>query len=140
MKHCAFLWAAFAATMLVTSCLAANPSPQGAEFFEKNIRPILADRCFKCHSAQSQKLKAGLYLDSKEGLLKGGDSGPAITPGDPEKSLLIKALRYTDKDLQMPPKEPLPKNQVALFEQWVKMGAPDPRTASTAPVSPPAYD
>ena len=76
---------------------------EGVEFFEKRIRPLLVENCYKCHSAQSEKVKGGLLLDTREGVLKGGDTGAAIVPGDPEKSLLIKAVRYTDKDLQMPP-------------------------------------
>ena len=110
------------------------------EFFEKNIRPVLVDNCYKCHSATSEKVKGGLLLDSKEGSLKGGDTGPAIVPGDLEKSLLIKAVRYTDKDLQMPPKDKkLPDAQIADLVAWVKMGAPDPRTNKAAAPKPP-YD
>ncbi|MBI3851130.1 MAG: PSD1 domain-containing protein [Verrucomicrobia bacterium] len=100
----------------------------GVEFFEKRIRPLLVEHCYKCHSAQSEKVKGGLLLDTREGLLKGGDTGPAIVPGDPEKSLLIKAVRQTDKDLQMPHKDKkLPDAQIADLVAWVKMGAPDPR-------------
>src|SRR4051812_8412460 len=104
------------------------------EFFEKKIRPIFVERCYKCHSAASEKVKGGLLLDSREGLLKGGDSGPAIVPGDPEKSILIKALRQTD-ELRMPIKEKLPEDQIADFIAWVKMGAPDPRLQKSVPVS-----
>jgi hypothetical protein len=100
------------------------------EFFEKHIRPVLIDHCFKCHSMEEgKKVKGGLALDSRDALLKGGESGPAIVPGNPDKSPLITAIRYTEHDLQMPPKDPLPKEVVAKFEQWVKMGAPDPRIA-----------
>src|SRR5947207_1203599 len=96
--------------LYLTLCLAAAaptfaappPSAEAAEFFEKRIRPILVDECYKCHSAQAEKLKGKLLLDTREGLLKGGDTGPAVVPGDPERSLLIKAIRYTDEDLQMP--------------------------------------
>src|SRR5712691_2363577 len=100
-----------------------NPPPppkDGIEFLEKNIRPILAERCYECHSANSKKIKGKLLLDTREGLLKGGETGPAVVPGDIEKSLLIQAIRYSHEDLQMPPKEPLTKAQVAAFEQWVK--------------------
>lgn len=101
------------------------------EFFEKHIRPVLVDKCYQCHSAESKKAKGGLLLDTKDGLLKGGDTGPALVPGDPEKSLLIKAIRYTDKDLQMPPKDKrLADAQIADFVTWVKTGAPDPRIAN----------
>ena len=87
--------------------LAASPLPasnrEALEFFEAKIRPLLVERCYECHSAESKKLKGGLRLDSRAGLAKGGDSGPAITPGKPDQSLLIKAVRYADPDLQMPP-------------------------------------
>ncbi len=100
----------------------------GIEFFEKKIRPILVDSCYRCHSLQNQKSKGGLLVDSRPALLKGGDSGPAVVPGEPEKSLLIKAVRYASEDLQMPPKgKKLSAEQVADLETWVKMGAPDPR-------------
>ena len=103
------------------------------EFFEKKIRPIFTEHCYSCHSAQAEKIKGGLLLDSKEGLLKGGESGPAIVPGDPENSLLIKAVRYADKDLQMPPKDKkLLESQINDLLEWVKMGAPDPRVGQSA--------
>jgi len=111
-------------------------SPESLEFFEKNIRPILVDTCYKCHSTSAEKLKGGLYLDTKSGTLKGGKTGPAVVPGDLEKSLLIKAVRYTDEDLQMPPKQQLSKAQIAALETWVKMGAPDPRADAPATTSP----
>src|SRR5580658_10337573 len=75
------------------------PSQAGTEFFESKIRPILANNCYKCHSSQAAKLKGGLSVEYRESLLKGGDDGPAVVPGDPEKSLLIKAVRYQDTDL-----------------------------------------
>src|SRR5687767_10597891 len=103
--------------------------PEGIEFFEKRIRPVLAEHCYECHSATSKKVKGELLLDTRESVLKGGENGPAIVPGDPEKSLLIKAVRYADADLQMPPKDKkLTSSQIADLEAWVKMGAPDPRT------------
>ncbi len=96
-------------------------------FFERNIRPVLAEKCYNCHSAQAKKLKGGLRLDTKEAVLQGGNTGPAIVPGKPDDSLLIEAIRYHDKDTAMPPKEKLPDSVIANFEAWVKMGAPDPR-------------
>jgi hypothetical protein len=100
------------------------------DFFEKKIRPIFVENCFKCHSQGAEKIKGGLLLDSRDGVLKGGDTGPAIVPGNPEKSLLIKAVHYTDKDLQMPPNDrQLAPEQIHDLETWVKMGAPDPRLA-----------
>ena len=87
------------------------PTKEGLEFFEKNIRPVLAESCYGCHSSKSRKVASGLKLDSWEGMVKGGESGkPAIVPGKPDESLLIIAIRYTDKDtadhdgLRMPPK------------------------------------
>ncbi len=104
----------------------AKDSAEGLEFFEKKIRPLLADTCYECHG--EQKHKGGLRLDSREGWAKGGDSGPALVPGDVEASRLIIAVRYRDKEFQMPPKKRLTDEQVADLEKWVKLGAPDPRT------------
>src|SRR4051812_5603897 len=85
---------------------AADPAPDGVEFFEKKIRPLMVENCYKCHSAGAQKLKGGFRLDAKDLALKGGESGKlAIVPGEPEKSLLIEAVRYNNTDLQMPPKK-----------------------------------
>jgi hypothetical protein len=104
-------------------------SAAGLEVFEKHVRPVLIDRCYKCHSeTEGSKVKGGLRLDTREGLLRGGDSGKVIVPGEPARSLLITAVGYHDQTIQMPPKEPLSREQVAYFEQWVKLGAPDPRT------------
>ncbi|MEQ1852353.1 MAG: DUF1549 domain-containing protein, partial [Chthoniobacteraceae bacterium] len=100
------------------------------DFFEKKIRPVLVENCYECHSAGAKKLKGGLMLDTAEGLLTGGDSGPAIVPGKPAKSLLIESMRHEtkDEDLFMPPKkDKLADEVIADFEKWVKMGAPDPR-------------
>ncbi len=112
---------------------AADLTPAQTQFFENKIRPLFADNCYKCHSPQAEKVKAGLLLDTREGVLRGGDTGPAIVPGDPEKSLLIQAVRCTDPDLQMPPKDKkLSDAQIADLVAWVKMGAPDPRVATAA--------
>src|SRR5947208_3135635 len=112
------------------------------DFFEKKIRPVLVERCYKCHSVQSAKLKGGLLLDSREGVLKGGENGPVLVPGDPDKSRLIEAERYKTYDLQMPPKEKLSDEQIADLVAWVKMGAPDPRAGAGVVIdarkSPPA--
>ena len=102
--------------------IAADPAAE--EFFEKSIRPLFVEHCYECHSSQSKKLKGGLKLDTREDLLKGGDTGPAITAGDAETSLLIKAVRWSDPDLEMPPKNKLKPEQIATLEKWVKMGAP----------------
>jgi hypothetical protein len=94
------------------------------DFFVREVQPILQENCFKCHSHSAEKIKGGLVLDSLDGMLTGGDTGAAIVPGDVEKSLLIKAIRYQDEDLQMPPKDKkLSGAQIATLEQWVKDGA-----------------
>ena len=108
---------------------AAQPTAGQLDFFEKQIRPILAERCYECHSAE-KKQKGGLSLDTRESTLKGGDTGPALVAGDPEKSLLIEAVRYKNHDLQMPPKRRLSDGEVKALEDWVKMGAHDPRTTA----------
>ena len=121
--------------------VAADPKPDAAQtaFFEKNIRPVLATKCYKCHSADADKVRGGLLLDTRDGLRKGGDTGPAIVPGNPGESLLIQALHSADKDTAMPPEKSggkLPAKVIADFEAWVKMGAPDPRAgAAAAPVA-----
>ncbi len=117
---------------------AANPEldPQAVEFFEKKVRPVLVEHCYKCHSAETDKVKGGLLLDNREALLKGGDNGPAIVPGKPDESLLIRAVRFTDENLQMPPKkqDKLSPEQIADLEEWVRMGAPDPRSGAAVDV------
>ncbi len=124
--------------------MAADPAPAdsaGVEFFEKKIRPIFVESCYKCHSSEAEKVKGDLLLDSREGLLKGGETGPALVPGDPGKSLLIKAVRYTDENLQMPPKnKKLSAEQISDLEAWIKMGAPDPRVATMTKAGPPLSD
>ena len=103
------------------------------EFFNSKIEPLLKQRCYECHSHE-KKMKAGLTLDSKSGWEEGGDSGPAIVVGNPDDSLLIKMVRWSDKEHQMPPKEKLPAAEITLLEAWVKQGAPDPRVlAKTRP-------
>jgi len=101
-------------------------TPQDAAFFEAKVRPLLSQRCFECHS-HDKKIKGGLALDSRSGWEKGGDTGPAIVPGKPDESLLIKAISHLDKDLAMPPKKKLSDEEIAILTEWVKMGAPDPR-------------
>ena len=98
----------------------------GIDFFEKKIRPVLAEQCYKCHSATSEKIKGKLRVDSRAALLKGGESGPGLVPGTPEKSLLIEAIVYTNQDLQMPPKTKLSDAVIQDFTAWVKDGAPWP--------------
>jgi hypothetical protein len=129
-----FLAAFVAAVVAPTGVAADKPDPAGIEFFEKRIRPVLVEHCYQCHSAAAQtkkKLKAGLFVDSKAGLLRGGASGPALLPGKPGESLLIKVLRYDD-DVRMPPKGKLPDAVIADFETWVKRGAPESAASAAA--------
>jgi hypothetical protein len=121
------------ATLACTLEVAADDGKHDAaqiDFFEKKIRPVLADKCYKCHSEKAEKIKGGLVLDTREGIRGGGDNGPAVVPGNLKESLLIEAIRYATKDTAMPPEKSggkLPDAVIADFEGWVKMGAPDPR-------------
>ncbi len=102
-------------------------------FFEQRILPILTNSCYECHSSASQKLKGGLHVDTREGLLKGGDTGPAVVPGKLTESLLIRVVRYEDEKFQMPPKnKKVSGAAIADLEKWVAMGAPDPRVGAPA--------
>jgi cytochrome c553 len=113
----------------LTAAAAQPLSSQDAQFFETRIRPVLIDRCYKCHSHDADKVKGGLMLDTREGMLHGGDTGPAIEPGKPADSLIVDAISYRDADLQMPPKgERLSDQQVADVSEWIRRGAPDPRS------------
>jgi hypothetical protein len=115
---------------LCAATSAAAITPEQSAFFEARIRPVLAEKCYSCHSAQAEKIKGELLLDSREGMRKGGENGPAVVPGDVAKSLLITALRSTDADTAMPPKNKggkLPDSVISDFERWIQMGAPDPR-------------
>ncbi len=117
-------------------------SKEGVEYFEQKIRPVLANHCYQCHGAQAKNPAGGLRLDTRAGMLKGGASGEAaVVPGTPEKSLLLKAIRYADPKLQMPMSGQLPENVIRDFETWIKMGAPDPRDEeSKAVVTVQPYD
>lgn len=126
---------ALAIVVCLTGCLSTIDSAgaqesAGVQFFERHVRPILVEHCYECHSPGD--IHGGLLLDSRGGWMKGGDSGPAIVPGKPDKSLLIEAVRYKNRDLQMPPRNALRPDQVASLEKWVAMGAPDPRMESEA--------
>ncbi len=124
----------FVVTVMLIVCnvlVAEDTVPTAAQidFFEKSIRPLLVQHCYECHSAA--ETNGGLLLDSRDGWQKGGDSGAVIVAGDPDKSLLIEAIRYQNRDMQMPPQNPLSRQQIQKFEKWVAMGAPDPREATT---------
>ena len=108
-------------------------SPEQLEFFENRIRPVLVEHCYKCHSAEAAKagdLEGGLTLDTRQGLLAGGDSGPALVPGKPDESLLLEALHY--ETYEMPPAGKLPDAVIADFAKWIESGAADPRKGSAA--------
>ena len=124
------------ATVLKATPITARQSA----FFESKIRPVLVKSCEKCHAAGAEKIRGGLLVDSREGLFRGGDTGPAIVPGKPDESLLIQAIRHQDEDLKMPPKAKLPDSVIADFESWVKMGAPDPRSGKAKSTSRTAMD
>jgi hypothetical protein len=134
----------FAAISAGGACLAAAVPPAapppasaqlptdaaGIEFFESKVRPVLVERCYGCHSAAAPKLKGKLHLDTRQGMLTGGESQtPALVPGNLDDSLIITAIRYEEDGLQMPPKKKLPAAEIAAIEAWVKMGAPYPADA-----------
>jgi hypothetical protein len=101
------------------------------EFFENKVRPVLVQHCYGCHSGQAKKLRGGLRLDSREAMLNGGESGPAITPGQPDKSRLLSAVAYKNLELQMPPRGKLPEAAIADLTTWIKIGAPWPKQPSS---------
>ncbi|MDB5352777.1 MAG: hypothetical protein JWN86_4024 [Planctomycetota bacterium] len=108
-------------------------SAEGARFFEAKVRPLLVDQCLKCHGPEKQK--GGLRLDSRGGILTGGDTGPAIVPGKPDESLLVAAIRQVEDGPKMPPSKKLPSNQIDTLAEWVKMGAPWPGSKDVAPAT-----
>lgn len=102
-------------------------------FFESKIRPVLVKHCYECHSTESGKARGGLKVDTRDALLRGGDSGPAVVAKSIDKSELYQALLYHDDGWQMPPKGKLPQSTIDDFRQWILMGAPDPRTTAINP-------
>lgn len=134
--HTGIRWVAVAWLLAAGSGILSAASPE-LDFFERKIRPVLAEHCYECHSAESKSVKGGLRLDSGAALRTGGDTGPAVVPGKPADSLLIKALAHADPDLAMPPKKPqLPASIRADFEQWIAAGAPWPDEPSPASPKP----
>ena len=132
--------------ILGISCTAAKMC-QGADtkisdadrsFFETKIRPALVAHCYKCHSAEAQEVGGKLLLDSRDGVLNGGETGPAVIPGKPDDSLLVKALKYDS--VEMPPEKPLPETVVNDFVEWIKRGAPDPRSETISAEEPDTQD
>ncbi len=128
---------ALAAALFPSLAFGADPAPAEAkkvEFFESKIRPVLIEQCYKCHSeeaANAKKLKGGFKLDTKAGMLAGGDIGPAIVPGKPDAGTLLKSLKH-DGDLKMPQDGKLPDAVIKDFEKWIADGAVDPRTSTAA--------
>jgi regulator of replication initiation timing len=106
-------------------------SEEDLAYFEKRIRPLLADKCYECHSAESTEVQGELLVDSRATLRRGGTKGAGVVPGDVDHSLIIDAVRYKDDDLQMPPDAKLSDSEIADLEHWVKIGAPDPRSTAT---------
>src|SRR5262245_48469087 len=125
---------AFAAALAMVATAQDTP----LDHFEKKIRPVLVARCYSCHSTSAAAPQGGLLVDSARGLRQGGRSGPLFQPGDPARSLLMRAIRYTDKNLKMPPDGPLPPDIQADFERWIREGAPMPVDQPTALRKPPA--
>jgi cytochrome c553 len=121
-------------SLTAPSAAADGTEPQSAEFFEKKVRPVLVEHCGRCHGADARKVKGGLRVDSRAALVRGGDSGPAIVPGEAAKSRLVEAVAYKNVELQMPPKGKLPDAVVADLARWVQGGAhwPDERSADSA--------
>ena len=119
------LLASLAALLLGGQIVAFGDEGADVEIFEKRIRPVLIRHCYECHSAASADLKGGLRLDSRDFLRQGGESGPAIVPGNPQESLLLDALKH--QTFEMPPDKKLPAHVVADFNRWIELGAPDPR-------------
>ncbi len=132
------LSAALATIGVVALSLAAGPpqeDTEGEALFRSTVLPILQQNCFKCHGPLAQRIRSGLTMNGSASLLRGGDRGPAIVPGDPDASLLVTAVRRTDPDLSMPPRTPLAAEDVAAIERWVALGAPWPEdlVASVTP-------
>jgi hypothetical protein len=123
-----FRWLSACIGLLLLAVAGRAQQPaDGVEFFEAKIRPVLVKHCYSCHSAEAKKPKGGLLLDSRAGVLRGGESGPAIVPGKPGASLLLRAVRHDDPELKMPPSGKLPDAVIADLERWIAMKAPDPR-------------
>ncbi len=123
------LFAALLTSLCSNSARAAD-GKVGIEYFEKHIRPVLVSKCYECHSSSSKEPKGNLLLDTREGIRMGGDSGEAVVPGKLSDSVLLEAIRW--EGLEMPPGEQLPAETIAKFEQWIKMGAQDPRDGKAA--------
>ncbi len=131
-----------ARTLLAFLCLAGaaakgqNAADQDVAYFEQHVRPLLVARCLECHSSTSDSLGGNLRLDSRDGWISGGDLGPAVVPGEPDASLLVRAVRQTNDDLQMPPDGRLSDAEIRHLENWIRRGAVDPRVANVSKALP----
>ena len=106
-----------------------GPTREQLDFFESQVRPLLVEHCYECHSVQSGESDGELLIDSAAGIRKGGSHGPALVPGKPQESLLLRVVSYEDAELQMPPDEKLSDEAIDVLRRWIEMGAPDPREA-----------
>ena len=131
-----WICAVFALAGVSTSRGSAPATDEGVAYFETHIRPLLAGRCYACHSERAGVSRGGLTLDRSEGWSAGGVSGPTVIPGDVDASLLIEAVRYTAPGLRMPPDGPLPPDEIERLERWVRMGAPAPRQGEATGTTP----
>ena len=125
-----------AVAIIILGTLFEGQAQQDTALFEAKIRPVLAAKCYACHSSKLKAPMGALTLDTKAGVLQGGASGPAIVPGKPDQSLLLKALTYTDAHVQMPPSGKLSDEVIADFRQWIASGAADPRTETVNTTTP----
>jgi len=125
-----FVWSGL--TWLLVCQAVAAPPADDEQFFEKRIRPILAQRCWECHGADEGKRRGALRLDSRESVLRGGETGPAVVPGDPAASLLVEAIKFESSQIEMPPSGKLPEREIADLTEWVRRGAPFPPAAVVA--------
>ena len=131
-----------ALVFLSATLVQAAATPEQLEFFEKKIRPVLAERCYACHSADTMAA-AELRVDTREAIRRGGTRGPAVAPGAPAASTLLRAIEYADLDLKMPPDGKLSESEITDFRAWIEMGAPDPRedaSAQSAAEEPAGFD
>ena len=119
--------------LIVAAGSQAQDADTGTAFFEKKIRPVLVQHCYKCHAADAKNVRGGLLLDTRAGIRKGGDSGPAVVPKKLDESLLIESIRYDG--YEMPPSGKLPDSVIADFEKWIELGAPDPRDGESHAVA-----
>src|SRR5687767_4904545 len=113
-----------AAVGLVGAARAEPTTTEGLEFFETKVRPLLVEKCGKCHTAKEAAESGELVLDTPAGIQRGGSRGKLFVPGKPDESLILKAVKYADSELQMPPDGKLPASAVAVLTKWIEMGAP----------------